>query len=348
MSRYESLAEDCALSIGADADKLSALGNSRILITGGTGFVGSWIAEMIAFLNDRYRLGVHLTLFSPHASEFSERAPHLAERADISLLEGDVRNLSSVPVETDWILHAAGSPDSRIHLSNPIRTMETIVLGTHNVLQAASRIGSLKRVLVLSSGLVCGPQQWESAPLIESSYSGLDCNSLVNLYAESKRAAEMITTGYRSQSGIPVVTARPFTFVGPYQLLDRPWAINNFLAEALRGGPIRVQGNGTTVRSYMYGSDMAYWLLRLLVDGRIGTVYNVGSPQGISLRELAEMVAGHADSRPRIELNTLPGGEIRRSRWLPDVTRTQNDCGLQVRIPLDAAIRRTIAWHIGK
>ncbi len=223
MSRYESLAEDCALSIGADADKLSALGNSRILITGGTGFVGSWIAEMIAFLNDRYRLGVHLTLFSPHASEFSERAPHLAERADISLLEGDVRNLSSVPVETDWILHAAGSPDSRIHLSNPIRTMETIVLGTHNVLQAASRIGSLKRVLVLSSGLVCGPQQWESAPLIESSYSGLDCNSLVNLYAESKRAAEMITTGYRSQSGIPVVTARPFTFVGPYQLLDRPW-----------------------------------------------------------------------------------------------------------------------------
>jgi len=348
MSRYDSLVEDCALSIGAEASTFAALGNTRILITGGTGFVGSWVAEMIAFLNDRHKLGVHLTLLSPHASEFSERAPHLAGRSDITLMEGDVRNISAVPTDTDWIIHAAGSPDSRIHLSNPIRTMETIVLGTQNVMQAAARIGGLKRILVLSSGLVCGPQQWESAPLSEESYSGMDCNRLANLYAESKRAAEMIATGYRSQTGLPVVTARPFTFIGPYQLLDRPWAINNFLGEALRGGPIRLQGNGSTVRSYMYGSDMAYWMLRLLVDGRIGAAYNIGSPQGISLKELAGMVADFAESHPRIELNTLPGGELHRSRWLPDVTKAEKDCGLKVRIGLDAAIRRTIAWHTGK
>jgi dTDP-glucose 4,6-dehydratase len=155
----------------------------------------------------------------------------------------------------------------------------------------------------------------------------------------------MITVACRSQFGLPVLTARLFTFVGPYQLLDRPWAINNFLSEALRGGPIRVQGSGDTVRSYMYGSDMAYWLLRLLVDGKIGGAYNVGSPTGTSLKNLAAKVAEHTSSRPIIELNTLPSGNIPSTRWLPDVSLAHADCGLGIRIELDQAIRRTIAWH---
>jgi dTDP-glucose 4,6-dehydratase len=344
-NQYEFLQEDCAQSLGDDFGKLRALRDTRLLVTGGTGFVGSWITETIAFLNDRHHFGIHLTLLSSHASEFSSRAPHLAARHDVSLIEGDVRNLAEVPSDTDWIIHAAGSPDSRVHFSTPVRTIETIVLGTHAVLTAASRLSSLQRVLCLSSGLVCGPQQWDSAPLTESTYFGLDCNHLANLYVESKRAAEMITVACRSQFGLPVLTARLFTFVGPYQLLDRPWAINNFLSEALRGGPIRVQGSGDTVRSYMYGSDMAYWLLRLLVDGKIGGAYNVGSPTGTSLKNLAAKVAEHTSSRPIIELNTLPSGNIPSTRWLPDVSLAHADCGLGIRIELDQAIRRTIAWH---
>jgi dTDP-glucose 4,6-dehydratase len=230
-------------------------------------------------------------------------------------------------------------------VSNPLRTLQTIIYGTQAVLDAASRLSSLERILCLSSGLVGGPQQWENSPLTENHYSGLDCTSLANLYVECKRAAEIVVVSYRSQFGLPAVIARPYTFVGPYQNLDRPWAVNNFLSEALRGGPIRVQGTGDTVRSYMYGSDVAFWLLRLLVSGKVGRAYNVGSPVGVSLKELATKVAQHSAGRPIIELNTLPDTHITSTRWLPDVALAQKDCNLKVAIDLDHAISRTIAWH---
>jgi len=337
--------DDCCQSLADDVGQLKALRSATLLVTGGTGFVGTWIAEMVAFLNDHHHFNIQLTLLSSRASDFAAYMPHLADRSFVTLVEQDVKNLADISPATDWIIHAAASPDSRAHFSNPVRTLQTIVNGTHSVLDAASRLSSLQRILCLSSGLVSGPQQWESSPIKEDRYSGLDCTSLANLYVESKRAAEMEIVSYRSQFGLPVVIARPFTFAGPYQHLDRPWAINNFLSEALRGGPIRVQGNGDTIRSYMYGSDAAFWLLRLLVSGKIGKAYNVGSPVGISLKNLASKLAIHAASRPVIELNTLPDGHIASTRWLPDVTLAEKDCGVNIRIDLDEAIRRTIAWH---
>ncbi len=343
--RFAALQEDCAQSLGNNANQLKPLRDARLLVTGGTGFVGSWITEMVALLNDRHKFNIRLILLSTRASDFATHAPHLAGRADVLLIEQDVRNVADIPADTNWVIHAAANPDSRVHLSNPLRTLQTIVYGTQSVLDAASRLSSLERILCLSSGLVCGPQQWENSPLTENQYSGLDCMSLANLYVECKRAAEMVVVSYRSQFGLPAVIARPFTFVGPYQHLDRPWAINNFLSEALRGGPIRVQGTGDTVRSYMYGSDVAYWLLRLLVAGKVGRAYNVGSPVGISLKDLAVRVGGHAAGRPIIELNTLPDGHIASTRWLPDVALAQKDCDLKVQIDLDSAISRTITWH---
>jgi len=343
--QYQALQDDCARSVRDDIGGLLSLQGANLLITGGTGFVGSWLAEMVAFLNDCHSFGVKLTLLSPRAFDFSNRAPHLAGRSDVILIQGDVRNLTEVSSETDWIIHAAGSPDNRSHFSNPVRTMETLVVGTQSLLAAASRLSSLQKVLCASSGLVYGPQQWEDAALDERSFSGLDSDSLANLYAESKRAAEMVTAAYRSQFGVPVLNARLFTFLGPYQQLDRPWAINNFLCDALRGGPIRVQGNGETIRSYMYGSDLAHWLLRLLVSGKIGGAYNVGNPVGTSLRDLAAKVASHTPRRPSIDLNTLPAANKSCTRWVPDVSLAQRDCDLHIRIDLDYAISRTIAWH---
>jgi len=341
----EALQSDCARSAGQDLRGLAPLRKGKILLTGGTGFVGTWLTEMIGFLNDRHNFQISLTLLSRHASSFPERAPHLASRADVNLVESDVRNVADLPSETEWIIHAAGNPDSRTHFSSPVRTMETIVLGTQTLLAAASRLTPLQKVLCLSSGLVYGPQHRDDAPLGEQAFSALNCNSLANLYPEAKRAAEMVTAAYRSQFGLPVLNARLFAFVGPYQLLDRPWAINNFFSDALRGGPIRVQGSGDTVRSYMYGSDLAYWLLRLLVSGKIGAAYNVGSPVGISLKDLAVKVAEHAPCRPLIDLNTLPAANIPCTRWLPDVTLAKTDCDLEVRIDLDHAICRTIEWQ---
>ena len=164
-------------------------------------------------------------------------------------------------------------------------------------------------------------------------------------YAEGKRFSETLCATYRNQHRLPIVIARPFAFIGPYQHLDRPWAINNFINDSLRGGPIRIQGDGETIRSYMYASDMAWWFLNILAQGQVGKSYNVGSPQEISLAHLAEKVANNFPIRPKIILGVSSDRNLHRSRFVPDVSLARNTLKLNEAVDLDTAIQNTIKWN---
>ncbi|MBK8783846.1 MAG: NAD(P)-dependent oxidoreductase [Anaerolineales bacterium] len=213
---------------------LKDLQNEHLLITGGTGFVGIWLAELITFLNDQYNLNVRITLLASSAESFGVLAPHLVARPDVKIIQQDVRRVAELPNEIGWIIHAAGTPDNRIHSSDPLRAMQVIVNGTASVLEAATRLPNLKKFLNLSSGLVYGSQPWELPGIQEDMFMGLDSGSLNAAYPEAKRFAETLCAVYRSQHRLPIVNTRPFAFIGPYQLLDRPWAINNFIRDGLQ------------------------------------------------------------------------------------------------------------------
>lgn len=338
----EELRADCESAV-EDLTKLESLRGQRVLVTGGTGFMGSWIAEMIAWLNDEYRLGIDLMLLSRSAAAFVDGLPHLAARDDITLIEQDVRNLAALPEGVTSVIHAAGTPDNRVHVTDPLRTMGTIAHGTSALLRAASASVTPVRVLNVSSGLVYGPQPLNLPGIPETHVGGPELDSISSIYAEAKRYAEAETAAWRSQTKLPVVTVRPFAFIGPYQGLDKPWAVNNFLRDALLGVPIRILGDAGTVRSYMYPSDMAYWLLVILAQGVPGTAYNVGSPEDVTLGELAERIAAGFDARPRVVCR--PVGRPRTTRFVPDVSRASSSLGLRVTVDLDHAIQRTLSWH---
>jgi len=150
---------------------------------------------------------------------------------------------------------------------------------------------------------------------------------------------------YRNQHRLSIVNTRPFAFIGPYQLLDRPWAINNFIRDSLFGGPIRILGDGETVRSYMYPSDMAWWLLNILSRGDSGTNYNLGSPNGITLLKLAELIAQQFPQPPKIVSRISPDKSLAHSRFVPDVTSAEKNLGLVLKVDLETAIKRTILWN---
>ena len=346
--QIKTIHEDCRSVVADRIGDLADLRGSQVLILGGTGFVGVWLTELLAFLNDHHDFRVRIILMAAHAHDMRAEKPHLADRDDVRLIESDVRGLSELPANVDWVIHAAASPDNRFHASNPIRTLETNVQGTLAVLAAAARLPDLRKLLYLSSGVVYGDLHDDIRGIPEDHFGGADCHSFASAYAEGKRAAETLCASFRSQQGLPIVVARPFAFIGPYQLLDRPWAVNNFLRDGLLGGPIRIQGDGTTVRSYMYGADMAYWLLRILVGGRSGAAYNVGSPHGICLRDLAAKIAQLVPSRPRIEIGKLCGGRTPRAHWAPDVSLAVRELGLDLRVDLDAALARTVRWNQAK
>lgn len=348
-ARAASVRRDCeevAQSSGS-VTALEDLHGECLLVTGGTGFVGTWLGEMVAYLNDAHRFNTRLVLLARRANEFRARAPHLAGRSDIEIIEQDARTVRELPAETGWIIHAAGSPDNRLHASDPLQTFHSIVEGTDAVLAAAARLPDLKKVLNVSSGLVYGAQPFEVAA-VDERFAGVapDPNGVKSVYAEAKRAAETLCAAYRTRFRMSIVNARPFAFVGPYQLLDRPWAVNNFVRDGIQNGPIRILGDGDTVRSYMYPSDMAWWLLHLLVHGTGGLSYNVGSPHAITLGELARRIAGMFARPPRIEARVAQQAHhAPPTRFVPDVGFVAKSFGLGITVDLDAALRRTIAWN---
>ena len=336
---------DCLRILNNRDEELEPLRNSKLLVIGGTGFVGSWISEMVSALNDDYHFGINLTLLSRSVDQFSSRLPHIAHRTDVHLINSDVRQLDQIPMEVEWVIHAAANPDVRIHASNPLETASVIVDGTMTVMRAAERLSRLKMLLYLSSGLVSGTQS-ESRNGITEKLQGAPPPEASFIYPNSKRFAETICSAARVQSRIPVIVTRPFSFIGPYQLLDNPWAQTTFLSDALRGRDIRILGNGQVVRSYLYGSDAAFWFLKILVTGQSGDVVNVGSSVGITLQELAHMVAINFEPTPEIVFNTSPRSIGRSVEFLPDTIHAQTHFGLSVYTHLDDAVKLTVQWHL--
>jgi len=337
--------DDCSRILDGRVSQLDALREGVLLVTGGTGFMGTWLAEMAAYLNDHYHFGLRLLLLSDRASQFPSRAPCLARRKDIQLIERDITNVVELPDNVTWIIHAAADPDSQKHATDPLGTLRVIIRGTDALLQAASRLSNLCKIVHVSSGLIYGLQPLDMPGIPESFIGRLDCTAPAQAYAEAKRMAEMVCAAYQTQMRLPIVTVRPFAFLGPYQLLNRPWAANSFIRDSLHGGPIRIQGDGQSVRSYMYPADMALWMLTILARGAPGAAYNLGSPQGITLMELAQKVVSLFPAPIPIVTRMLGANAPPATRLVPDITLAQKTLGLEIKTDLDAAVRQTIQWH---
>ena len=338
---------DCREAFDGRSKALSALRGETILVTGGTGFVGTWLAEALACLNDDFGFGCRIILLARGVERFAAARPHLAARRDVKLLRADVRHLSELPRETNRIVHAAGTPDNRAHASTPVETIATIVEGTANVVRALDPVSDFRRLLHLSSGYVYGAQPWTLDAIPEAFDGGAPTlGSASSAYGEAKRCAEALCAAARSERRLPIVVARPFAFLGPYQPLDTPWAANNFLLDALSGRGIRIQGDGETVRSYMYASDMAYWLLSLLTaEEAVNRAWNVGSPEATTLRALAQTIAGGMDPVPEVRLHAATRAGVPRTRFVPDVSAARERLRLDLRVPLAQAVEKTLRWN---
>ena len=340
----ERIRHDCLRVLEGRSSALDPLRDSELVVIGGTGFVGTWIAETIAALNDVFQFNIKLSLISRSTDQFSTRLPHLAKRSDIRLIKSDVRQLGQFPANADWVIHAAANPDVRTHASNPLDTASVIVDGTMSVMRTAERLSRLQKLLYLSSGLVSGAQL-ENVDGLSENAKGAPAPDASFMYPNAKRFAETLCSAARAQSRIPVLVARPFSFIGPYQSLDTPWAQTTFLSDALRGHQIRVKGDGQVVRSYLYGSDAAYWFLRILTAGQSGDVVNVGSSMAVSLQDLAKEVAKNFEPSPDVVFNTAPRSVGRSAKLLPNTSHALNEYGLSVFTPLDEAIKLTAQWH---
>lgn len=341
------LRHDCVASLELQPDLPNRLAEHRIAVIGGTGFIGTWIAESVAALNDELGGRVRLYLLGRSVANWEANNPHLAARNDLQTKVVDVRCTFDLPQDATLVLFAAGVADPRVHASDPIRIHETAITGMANSLSASARLEKIHRFLNLSSGLVSvGDAAGEASK--ESDLGILDFTRVHNVYAESRRAAENLVSVYASQYRIPTSTARAFTFLGAHQPFDAPWAVNSFIRDALSGVSIRVYGDGSTRRSYVYGSDAAAWLLRFLVDGQSGEVYNLGGAKPISHAAVAEIVASKTLSTPQVLYKTQPSASGRCFDFFPDSSKVTLRFGLTQAFEAEAAVERTMLWHASR
>ena len=162
------------------------------------------------------------------------------------------------------------------------------------------------------------------------------------VYAEAKRAAEMLCAVYADAHLQPTI-ARCFTFVGPYLSFDVHFAVVSFIRDALRGGPIRVSGDGTPCRSYLYAADLAIWLWTILLLGTAMRPYNVGSASAVTIQELARVVAQTVGPDLPIVVAQQPIAGKPAERYVPDITRAEAELGLRPIVSLEDGIGRTVA-----
>jgi nucleoside-diphosphate-sugar epimerase len=318
------------------------LRGGRIFVTGGTGFFGTWLLESLICAIDRFDLPIEAVVLTRSPEAFAEKCPHLATHRAISFHRGDVRDFAFPDGRFTHVIHAA-FPSTK-PLSDPHETAHLILRGTQRVLQFVEH-SRAEHLLFTSSGAVYGRQPADLSAIPESYGGGPDTSDPRSAYGESKRMAELLCQSQTARSGVAVKIARCFAFVGPHLPLDAHFAIGNFIRDAMSGGPIRIRGDGTAVRTYLYAADLAAWLWTILVAGESGRAYNVGGAEAVSIAELAQRVRDELAPGTSIRQEKQPKPGQLVDRYVPDVMLAARELGLEPSIGLEDAVSRTADWE---
>lgn len=331
----------------AAASTVERLRGQTLLITGGTGFVGSWLLEALLHLNRQHTLRLQLYVLTRNPQRFAATRPHLALDPAVHVTQGDILSPAHWTQDMppiDLCIHGAFDSGLTPGTLSSLQILNTILDGTRNVLTAAAALQT-RRVLFISSGAVYGDMPAGMDKFKETTRSGPDQLSPRGAYAEGKRAAEAWGLAYCEHHQIEFVIARLFAFAGPYLPLDQHFAFGNFLRDSLKAGPIRIQGSGQTVRSYLYGADLAVWLLAILNSDRTGTAWNVGSDQAVTILQLAQLFRDVSGIPGEVEHNAPLDHPQPISVYVPEISKARNELGVDIRVPLPEAIRASLSYY---
>jgi UDP-glucose 4-epimerase len=316
----------------------------RYLITGGAGFIGSHLCELL--LGQGHRV----VAIDDESTGRVENIQHLRPLPHFQFVRENINNaqvLDRLTSEADVVIHLAAAVGVQLIVKDPVHTIRTNIMGTESVLAAAHRYSC--KVIVASTSEVYGkgvrvPFREDDdrlmGPTLRSRWA----------YAESKAVDEFLSLAYHHQYGLPVIITRFFNTVGPRQTGRYGMVVPRFVRQALKGEPLEVYGDGTQTRCFGDVSDVVRAVAQLSEHpGAIGQVYNVGNTEEISIRGLAERVVALTGSRSEIRMVPYdeaygPGFEDMQRR-VPSIEKLHSLIGYAPRCSLDDTLRRVIEYE---
>ena len=307
--------------------------NTRSLVTGGAGFIGSHLCERLLSMNkdvlciDNYFTGARRNI------------EHILGDPRFELIRHDVT--FPLYVEVDEIYNLA-CPASPVHYQHdPVQTTKTSVHGAINMLGLAKRVRA--RILQASTSEVYGDPAVHPQP--EAYWGNVNPIGPRACYDEGKRCAETLFFDYHRQHRLQIKVARIFNTYGPRMHPNDGRVVSNFIVQALKGEPITVYGDGSQTRSFCYVDDLVEGLLRLMeTDLTVTGPMNLGNPGEFTILELAETVIRLTKSKSRIERRPLPPDAPKQRQ--PDIIAAKQILKWKPEIPLEEGLRRTIDYFV--
>lgn len=286
----------------------------RAVITGGAGFIGSWLCDRLI------KEGMQVVCLDNLITGRLQNIEHLFGNKDFTFFHHDVTNFIHIPGKVDYILHFASPASPLDYLQFPIQTMKVGSLGTHKALGLAKEKKAV--FLLASTSEVYGDPLIH--PQTEDYWGNVNPLGPRGVYDEAKRFSESITMAYNRFHNVSTRIARIFNTYGPRMRINDGRALPAFISQALLGEPVTIFGDGSQTRSFCFVDDLVEGLLSLLLSDEIYPV-NLGNPDEITIRQFAEEVIEWTGSNSKITYLDLPEDDPKVRQ--PDITRAKNILG---------------------
>lgn len=313
---------------------MTILKSKKFLVTGGAGFIGSWICESL--LND----GAHITCLDNYSTGLKSNIAHLICHQRFAILEGNIEEMS-LDDHFDFVLHFASRASPEEYQRHPVETLKVNAVDTIRLLEYAKKHGST--LMYASSSEIYGNAQVLPTP---ETYNGnVNPIGAKSSYQESKRFAESVCMAYNQYHNVDVRIPRIFNTYGerlrPDGLYGR--VISRFIMQALTDKEITVHGDGKQTRSFCYISDISDALRKMLEKKETsGIVVNIGNHREMSILALANLIKEMCGSRSKISF--IKRGADDADRRCPDIRTAMRILEWQPKISLEEGLHRTIAW----
>lgn len=304
----------------------------RILVTGGAGFIGSHLCRRL--IDEGHYVICLDNLFTGT----KENVKDLLEKSNFELMIQDVTQ--PITLENIDQIYNLACPASPIHYQyNPVKTVETNVIGAINVLNLAKRTNAC--VLQASTSEVYGDPIVH--PQKEEYWGNVNPIGIRSCYDEGKRAAETLFFDYHRQYGVNIKVARIFNTYGPNMQKNDGRVVSNFIVQALEGNDITIYGDGSQTRSFCYVSDLVEGIVRLMnSDQSITGPINIGNPSEFTVNQLAQMIIEMTKSKSTIVYKPLPEDDPKKRK--PDITLANKQLDWSPTIGIQEGLERTIKY----
>ena len=309
----------------------SSPSSPRAVVTGGAGFIGSHLCEALL------AKGIRVLALDNFITGSAQNLESLQRNPDFEFRQADVNHGVFIGGDVRYVLHFASPASPPQYDSNPIHTLKVGTIGTMNMLGLARAKDAT--FLLASTSEVYGDPLVHPQP--ETYWGNVNPIGPRGCYDEAKRCAEAYAMAYHRMHEVDTRIIRIFNTHGPRMQVSDGRAVPNFMAQAIRGQPLTVYGDGSQTRSLCYVSDLVRGVLATLEKGDALPV-NLGNPQEITVLELAETIIRLARSRSRIDHRELPVDDPKQRR--PDITRARGLLGWQPEVSLEDGLRRTLEY----